>query len=289
MLKLSVTAKDSPVNIQDPRPVHNTGDEQASYTVQPGETKEMVMSWNQLERIGQQIEDLETAGFISFTIEGSGGPAFTEQSDAPDVPIIDFVSKGVITQAGDLVDVTGYDLIGDQGIAEASIEGDTDAGSVKVQASEPGGAGNLIDVEVVDTGGGGLAVSTAVVDGRTVITVDLGGSAGEDCDSVAAIINNAASDTYGLVFATVVGVGATAITAAQDLEPLVGGTGAGLVVTLAGLPCLVIGIDESGAPDAVILNLATPNYSALSLATGAPISLQVRANGKLSTATLTAA
>ena len=44
MLKLSVTAKDSPVNIQDPRPVHNTGDEQASYTVQPGETKEMVMS-----------------------------------------------------------------------------------------------------------------------------------------------------------------------------------------------------------------------------------------------------
>ncbi len=289
MLKLSVTAKDSPVNIQDPRPVHNTGDEQASYTVDAGTTKEMIMSWDQLERIGKQVEDLEALGLISFIIEGTDGPVFTEQPDNPDIPIIDYVSEGVPVQAGDLLDVFGYDLIKGQVMAEASIPGDTVAGSVLVNACDPGGAGNLLDVVVVQTAGA-LSSAIAVVAGRTVVTVDLGsGFATVDCDDVAGIINNATEGAYGTVFATVVGVGATLLTTVKDLVPLLGGIGGGLTVTLAGIACVVNGIDVSGAPATVKVSIATPNYTALSLATGAPLSLQLRANNKLSAVTLTAA
>jgi hypothetical protein len=159
---------------------------------------------------------------------------------------------------------------------------------VLVQSSMPGGAGNLIDVVVVKTAGA-LSASVAVVDGRTVVTVDLGASGTEDCDSVAGIINNALSGTYGIVFATVVGVGATVVNTPQDLQPLVGGIGAGLTITLAGVPCLILGIDTSGAPAVVKISIETGDYSSLSLATGAPIVLQLRSNNKLSTATLTAA
>ena len=57
-------------------------------------------------------------------------------------------------------------------------------------------------------------------------------------------------------------------------------------VLLAGLACIVEAIDITADPIHV-LTLATPDITALGLAAGAPLTLQVRSNSKLATATLT--
>jgi len=116
--------------------------------------------------------------------------------------------------------------------------------------------------------------------------VDLGGSAAETCTTVAAIINNPASPTFGYVIATVVGVGATAITTVQAVTPLTGGTGTGLWVRLAGLFCTVYEIDESAAP-VYTLKAMTPDLTPLAGSAGDKLLLEHRAGSKLTAITLT--
>lgn len=286
MLKVTVTAKDSPITIQDPRPVTQTGDELVSYTIEPGTTKNIIVQWGQVERMAQQLAALEALGLCTFTIGSAGSEGFVEQPDSPANPIIDYINDGTITNASQALVVTGHRLMAGQTIAAATILAHTTAGRVVVSSVNPGGASNDYDVEVVDSGLGGLAVAVNVVLGRTVITVDLGGSAAETCTTIAAIINNPASATYGLVHAVVGGAGGTAITDLQDVTPFTGGAGAGMSVTLAGRICTVVSIVTAADPIHV-LNLATPDITALGLGAGAPLTFLIRSNGKVITATLT--
>lgn len=280
MLRITVTTFDSPCSIQDyfPPPGKVIGFE-------PNVVTSFDVQWDQLERLGPQLDALAALGFLTYVTAGTGGMSLTEQADSPGNPALDYAEPGIITAAVDVLAITGRNLLAGQVVADATILADTGAGSVLVEAVNPGAQGNLFDVEVIDSLGGGLAVAVATVEGREVISVDLGGSAGEDCDSVAAIINNAASDTYGLVHATVVGVGATAITTVKALVPFTGGVGSGMQITLAGSPCIVVSIDQSATPIIAIV-LATPDISGLSLATDDMLKLEVRSGGKLTNVTL---
>lgn len=285
MLKVTVTAKNSPINIQDPRPTNQTQGELVAYTIEAGQTKDIIVQWGHVERIAQQLSDLEALGLCTFVIAGAGSKGFAEQPDGSLNPVIDFVDDGSITAVSQALVVTGHNLLAGQTIAQVTVPGDTSAGRVVVQSVNPGGKSNDYDIEVVNVGGAGLNVAVNVVAGRTVITVNLGGSVAETCTTVAGIINNPAKPTYGLVRATVGGAGATAIATVRALTPFAGGAGAGMSVTLAGLPCIVVSIVTTGAP-IYVLNLATPALGPLGLGAGAPLMLQIRSNSKVTTATL---
>jgi len=286
MLKVTITANESPINVQDPRPTNNYGEEQPSYTIEPGVTKSLDLSWQYIERIAVQLEALANLGLCTFTIEQSDAPVFAQQPDNPEVPTIDYVSKNAPTQSGDTLRIVGANLNGGD-MAEIDLAGDAGTGNCKIQAL-PGNDGNLYDVEVIDEGSAGLSVGIATVSGREVITINLGGSGTETVTTVAAIINNPASATYGLVFATASGTGSDLIATERALAALTGGTGVGFNVTLAGFACVVTSIVDT-TPTAVEVNIASADYSSLTLPTGAPITLQVRANGKVALATLDAA
>lgn len=281
MLRITATVGNRPCTIQDPRPPQGFV---KNFT--PDAVESIDMQWDQFERLCPQLNALVAADFLTYIIATTDGPAATEQADSPGNPSLDYAEPGVITAASMALVITGNKLLAEQVQASATVDSDdTPTGSVLLEAVNPGGQGNLIDVEVIDSAGGGLTVATAVVDGRTVITIDLGGSAGETCTTVAAIVNNPASDTYGLVQATVVGVGGTGITAIMALVPLTGGVGAGMSITLAGLPCVVVSIDKTGDP-IIVITLATPVLTPLSLATNDRLKLEVRAYGKLTDITL---
>lgn len=284
MLKVTITAYDSPVTVQDPRPVTQSNAEQAVVSVQPNTSRELIMQWGQLERIQGQLSDLAALDLCSFVIEPAGVAVFAEQDQNLDAPSIDGVDNGgaAIAAAGDTFDIIGTELLGGQVMASASVLGDTVAGSVLCEVLNPGYDGNLFDIKVVDTGGGGLATSVAVVDGRTVITVDLGGSAAETCTTVAGDINTVMA---GIVQATVVGVGATGITTVQALTAFTGGEGLGLSVHFGGLACTVDAIDISAAPIYTV-TVTSPSVAGF-LAAGDTAVLKVRSNNKVATATLT--
>ena len=282
MLKITVTTFDSPCSIQDNYPPPGK-----VISFEPNDTKSFDVQWDQLERMGPQLDSLAGLGFLTYTVGGTDGMSLTEQADSPGNPILDYAEPGVgITAASQALVITGQKLLAGQVQAEATVEGDTAAGSVLLKATNPGAQGNRYDVEVVDSGGvGGLAVAVNVVAGRTVITIDLDGSAAETVATVVALINNVASATYGLVHATEVGVNTTPITATQALEAFTGGVGSGMQVTLASLACTVVSIDISADPIHQI-TLATPSLVALGLATGDALKLEVRSGGKLTDITL---
>lgn len=275
MLKVTLTANDSPITVQDPRPVNQANNEQGTYSVQPNTTREMIMQWGQLERISGQLDALAAAGLGSFSIESAGGSSFAEQADAVDNPAIDLVDGAVLAAGGSTPDLVGTNLLAGQVQASASVVGDTTAGSVLLECLNPGYDGNLYDVEVVDSGSGGLSSAVATVDGREVVTVDLGGAATATCTTVAASL---ATTLAGLAQATVVGTGATAITTVQAVTAFTGGEGTGLSITLAGAACTVSAIDLSGAPIEVISLAATPAVTGGAAADIAR--LRVRSNAK---------
>ena len=289
MLKVTITAYDSPVTIQDPRPVTQNNNEQAVVSVLQNTTREMIMQWGQLERIQSQLTSLSALDLISFVIEPVGvtdGVAeFAEQNENLDAPAIDGVDNGgaAITVAGDTFDIYGANLLGGQVQASASIAADTVAGSVLLESLNPGYAGNLYDFEVVDSGSGGLAATHSTVSGRIVMSVDLGGSTTETCTTVAGAIN---TDMAGLVFATVVGTGSTVISTEQAVTPLTGGIGTGMSVSLAGIACVVDAIDTSGAPQ-YKLTVTSPAVGGFGLAAGDTAILRVTSNTKVATANLT--
>ena len=284
MLKLTITTYDAGVTVQDPKPVTATGDDQAVISVGPNDTHEMLMQWGQLERLQGQLTDLANQGFLTFVIEPADVAEFAEQYQNLDAPSIDGVDNGgaAITAAGDTFDIIGNELLAGQVRASASVLGDTVAGSVLLEDLNPSYAGNLYDVEVVAVGSGAATCAHAVVDGRTVITVNLKDTTTETCTTIAALI---AADMAGLVQATVVGVGATVISTVQAVTPFTGGIGLGLNVLFGGLACTVDAIDASGAP-IYVLTVTSPSVAAF-LAAGDTAVLKVRSNDKVTTANLT--
>lgn len=281
MLRITVTTYDSPCTIQDPRPPKGR-----VINFEPNDVKSFDVQWDEMERLGTQLDALAAAGFLTYVPAGTEGQSLVEQADSPGNPVVDYAAPGTITAASLSLAITGNRLLAGQVVAEATVESDdTPTGSVLLEAVNPGAQGNRYDVQIIDSLAGGLTVAVATVDSREVITIDLGGSAAETCTTVAALINNAVSATYGMVHATVVGVGATGVTALQAVTAFTGGVGSGMSITLAGLPCTVVSIDQTGAP-IIEITLATPSLVALGLATGDKLKLEVRSGGKLTDVTL---
>ena len=285
MIRLVLTTVSEQVTVQDPNPSSATPESTSVINVAANTTKNVDMPWGQLERIRPQLDALEAMGLVTFSVESTGDAAYADQADAAGNPVIDYTAIGAISGVTQSVVLTGTNLLGEGSIASVSVAGDTVAGSVTVEAATPGNTGNLIDVVVTNTGLGGLAVSVAVVLGRTVVTVNLGGSVAETCATVAAIINNPASATYGVVFATVVGAGGTAITVGRALAHLTGGTGTGMAVTLGGVSCTVLNVNVSADP-IIVVTLLTPSLPFLLATEGAPLNLQLRSNGKATNVTI---
>lgn len=285
MLRITVTAKNNPVTIQDPRPVTQSNLEQGVFHIEPGTPKIMDLAWAQVERVRTQLEDLAALGLVTFTVEGSPVSAFARQADSVNNPTIDYVSASKIDPAGQALTVTGANLLAGQVRAAAEIAGDTSAGHIHLFLTNPGAQGNFYDVEVVDTGGGGLTVAIATVLGREVLTIDLGGSATETVTKIVTKINTAGQPTYGIIQAVAVGTGSTPITTVRALTAFTGGVGSGMSVTLAGIACTVVAINIAADP-VHVLTLATPSLAGLSLSDYAALALELRSDGKYTNATL---
>ena len=287
MLKVTITAYDSPVTVQDPRPGTLNNNEQAVVSVLENTTREMLMQWGQLERIQQQLTDLSALGLCSFVIEPAGVAEFAEQNTNLDAPSIDGVENGglAITAAGNVdVKVIGNELLGGQSMASAFVAGDTAAGKILLEVLNPGYAGNLFDFEVVDSGSGGIAVSSSVISGRTVVSIDLGATTTETCTSIAADITTALGDVLQV---SVIGTGSTVISELQAVTAFTGGVGTGLSALFGGVACTITHIDTA-SPPIYTVTLTTPDVAtALGLAAGDTAVLRVRSNDKVATANLT--
>jgi hypothetical protein len=155
---------------------------------------------------------------------------------------------------------------------------DTPVGSIAL-AAIPGAEGNLIDFQVIDSGAAAADCTTAVVSGRTVVTVNLKGQAAETCTTIAALINGACD---GICFATVVGTGTTVIDAVQALTPFTGGSGPGMTILFGGAACAITSVDDSAAP--IIEILVTTTALTGVLAAGDVAVLSVRSGNKIATA-----
>jgi len=111
-------------------------------------------------------------------------------------------------------------------------------------AQRPGTPGNALTVQVVDSAGGGLAVSVAL----GVIEIDLGGATPDAATILAAL--DADADILDLIDTAhdgVAGAGLPLIMAAA--LPLAGGTGDGFVVSVNGVVQKVNGpVTDTGVP-----------------------------------------
>jgi len=138
-------------------------------------------------------------------------------------PEIDGFDGGAILAAGGDVVIVGRHLLQGQTFAHLVL-----GASLDIIACRPGDAGNLIEVEVIDSGLGGLTLAFA----GGVLTIDQGGS-GSNENTVAMAVNNAASPAYQVLRANSGGGGAVPVTAQA---PLAGGAG-------DGWECIVGGVD----------------------------------------------
>jgi len=137
MLRVWITTKDRPVTIQDPVPSGPS-----TVNIPANTTKGVVIDWGVYERVVVQLDALQQAGYISYDVERSDGPASSEQSDNRGNPLIHLVSPGTVTVASLSIDITGYNLLAGETTAKATIVGDTSAGSVQVQRANTGDSGN---------------------------------------------------------------------------------------------------------------------------------------------------
>jgi hypothetical protein len=134
-------------------------------------------------------------------------------------PELDYVDGVGPSAAGADMVLVGRTLLQSQTFASVTL-----GASLDIVVREPGVAGNLESVEVVDSGGGGLAVTYAA----RRLEIDLGGAVPDE-DTIATAVNNAA---VGSPMRANSGGGAAFGLAAE--VPLAGGVGAGWSCTVGG-------------------------------------------------------
>jgi len=252
MIKLSITAKKTSVTVQDPRAVTQNNGEQAVISVLSGQSTTVEMQWQQLERIAGQLKSLADLDFCTFAIDASDGPAFAAQPDDVNNPSIDLVTDAIAAAGSTGVSITGNNLLAGQTQATASVVGAAGAGSVMFTTIMPGYAGNDADVQVINTGSGGLSVTATTVNSRNVITIDLGGAT-VTCAALVTAANTALGDDY---IAVAVGV-STTVVVIQNLTPFTAGAGSGMAITLAGAACTLKSVDQTSAP-IITITVDTP-------------------------------
>lgn len=269
MPKLTITALTNDVNIQDPYPAEG----QLSLKVAAGQTKTIdFIHWAQFQRIGPQLEALESARKLEYQVSVSPLDSRPQESDLEGLPNIDYLEAASIAVAG----ASGVKMHGPilEGYGQEFATLDLGDGSdpnavVTVRALLPGYDGNKYSVEVVDTGGGGLAISVAA----DKITVDQGGS-GSDATTVAGAINGHGTAST-MVFCTAGGTGGGTV-ALQDETNLTGGIGSGVTLTCGGFPCTITAITP-GTPTEIVFDVP----ALAPIVASQIVSLQLRSNAKM--------
>lgn len=272
MPKLTITALNSDVNIQDPYPAEG----QFSLKVAAGQTKTVdFLHWAQFQRIGPQLATLEAAHKLTYHVGVSPLDSRPQEADLEGLPNIDYLDQPTIAVAGQV----GLKLYGPKLEGYGQIFATLDLGNraididavVEVRALLPGYDGNKYSVEVVDTGGGGLTVAVAV----DKITVDQGGS-GSDATTVAAAIN-AHVTAKTMVFCSVPGTGANVVAVKTETN-LAGGVGSGVTLTCGGFPCTITAITP-GTPTEIVFDVP----ALAPIVASQIVALQLRANAKMYT------
>lgn len=161
--------------------------------------------------------------------------------------------------------ITGSDFVQGQTAASVAIAG-TGTGVLTFTANRPGTPGNLLSVDVVDSLGGGLAVTVV---GGSKIHIDLGGATSTVAQVKAAVDSYAAAHALAQVAAT--GTGNGKVTAEAFLA---GGLGLGVNVSLGGIEQTV----TDAISETVIAMLTTGAFGA----NGDSASLVVTSNGRVS-------
>lgn len=269
MPKLTITALASDVNIQDPYPAEG----QLSLKIGAGQTKTLdFIHWAQFQRIGPQLAALEAALKLEYQVSVSPLDSRPQESDLEGLPNIDYLDQASVAVAGQV----GLKLYGPvlEGYGQEFATLDLGDGSdpnavVTVRALLPGYDGNKYSVEVVDTGGGGLAVSVAA----DKITVDQGGSASDATAVTGAINAHATAKT--MVFCTAGGTGGGTV-AVQAEANLADGVGSGIALTCGGFPCTITAITP-GTPTEIVFDVP----ALAPIVASQIVSLQLRSNAKM--------
>jgi hypothetical protein len=269
MPKLTITALNSDVSIQDPFPSEG----QLSIRILAGTTSVLeYVHFAQLQRISSTLVALEALEKIEYSIEASDQDSRAQEADLQGLPNIDFIDSPTIAVAGQ----TGIKMSGPaiEGFLQLFATLDLGDGSdpnavVGVRSLLPGYEGNKYEVEVVDDGSSGFSVAVAA----DKITVELGGTT-QTATAVAAAIN-AEATAKTMVFCTAGGTGASNV-ALQALANLAGGVGEGILLTCGGFACTITAITVGPVTEIVFdvpaLTGILANYI---------VSLQLRANAKM--------
>jgi len=191
--------------------------------------------------------------------------------DAPELDAYDNGGTATLTAAGQDAVFLGRGLLHGQTFAAITL-----GASLDIIAEEPGAPSNVIQVEVVDTGGAG---PSTVAYAAGVLTIDLVGLTPNE-DAIAALVNAGASAWTGILRANSGGGPAFGVVAAANLT---GGVGEGFAVTAGGAVCTPTG--ESGGlamSTASITDtsatVAVPNLTA-TLAAGDVVNVSVLSDG----------
>jgi len=263
------------VHIQDPHPA--TGG--LSVTAPALSYATFSCNWDVFQRIAPQIASLESAGLATYVISGGTDNLWAIEGDLPGMPRIDRVSKHNLTLLGETgLTIEGYKLTGGQSFASTRLDYTAANTDLVISARVPGYAGNTLNAEIVNSAGGGLAVS--LTHGNTC-TVDLGGATPTATQIASAI--NAAATLYLLFKATVDGSGAGTPTIKAS-QALTGGEGPGMAVTCAGLACDIRTITVSADP-LHAMTVDVPNMTSVSGA-GEAVNFEIRSGGKIAAISL---
>jgi len=251
MLKLSVTVPSggAPVVIQDNFPTEGP----FVMEVATNSTSTANISFNQLERVSDQIKALYEAEAITFTLTAiTGTDIWKQEADLAGLPDIYSVSESITIGGETGVELQGYKLLGGQTQAYADQGVYPAADSLRIWSILPGQAGNDYSVVTIDSTSGGLHFHLA----GTVLTIDLGGAT-STAATVKAALN---ADAVGATFiAEDGGAGGTTYAIHASVQ-FAHGAGTGLSVSCCGLACTVTAIDVSATPLEKI-TVTTPDLS----------------------------
>ena len=171
------------------------------------------------------------------------------KTGAPEVRALRVTGGTLSADGSENATVLGSSLL--QGMTFASV---TLGASLDIIAELPGTPGNALSVEVVDSAGGGLAVTYAA----NKLEIDLGGATPTE-DQIATAVNT--SGAWTGLFRANSGGGAAFGTASE--VSLTGGTGTGISVYVGGGACTPVGSTGAAAT-------STASYSNTSLSINVP-------------------
>lgn len=279
MPKISITAMNADVQIQDDFPSEGL----LAVNIDKDESKDVELSWGQLQRIEDQLSSLESLGYITYTVSVSSVlDARTQVGEVAGQPLLDYTSVAIVSAGSGTTDVVanGVNLLAGAAFAEVTL-GDVAVpnDTMRIRALIPGTDANEYSIEIIDVDAANLAVSVV----GNVITVNFGGDSGAtiDVDAVIAAINAEATAKLMVLAERGTDGDGSGITVVTAETLLTGGLGSGIALTMGGDDCIITAIDET-------TGATTFNSPVLTAGADDGLVLAYWTNGKLATAPFTA-